>query len=190
MPISVTGISTDRRLSRSRARNGGFSLLELLVVVVIIGIFVGVAVLSVDITGEDRQSEQEVFRLKTIIDLVREEALMQSRDFGLLFSEDAYRFYTYDYAQLEWLEPTDDRLLGAHQLADPLEFSLRVEDRDIVLATDLDPDRGETPQPQVMILSTGEVTPFTAEVYRDFNGGRFTLTTEFDGESEITSSGY
>ena len=103
MPISVTGTSTDRLSARRHERACGFSLLELLVVVAIIGIFVGVVVLSVGITGPDRRGEQEMFKLKSIIDLVREEALMQSRDVGIFFTENSYWFYFYDYVQLAWL---------------------------------------------------------------------------------------
>lgn len=159
-------------------------------VVAIIGVFIGVAVLSIGITGPDRRSEQEIFKLKSIIDLVREEALMQSRDIGIFFTEDSYRFYFYDYVRLEWLLPADDRLLSEHRLPDPLEFALTVEDREIVLEGLDDMDADETPRPQIMILSTGEVTPFTADVYRDSFGGRYSLVAEFDGKMEISSSGY
>lgn len=184
MPTSVTGTSTE---SDPRCRSGGFSLLELLVVVTIIGIFVGVAVLSVGITGPDRQSEQEAFKLKSIIDLIREEALLQSRDFGILFGESSYRFYFYDYGTLAWLLPADDRLLAEHRLPEPLEFALSVEDREVVL-DDADADMREDPRPQVMVLSTGEVTPFRAQIFREFGGTRYELSAEFDGSMEITHS--
>ena len=78
----------------------GFSLLELLVVVAIIGIMVQAVVLSIGSLGNDRQVEQETVRLKSMFDLLREEALMQSRDYGVLFTQTGYRFYVYDYAQL------------------------------------------------------------------------------------------
>ena len=81
-------------------------------------------------------------------------------------------------------------MLTEHELTSPLEFALTVEDREILLeaAAELDPD--ELPQPQVMLLSTGEVTPFTADIYRDAFGGRYTLVAEFDGKMEISSSGF
>lgn len=168
-----------------RARQRGFSLLELLVVVAIIGIFIGVAVLSVEITGEDRESEQETFRLKTLIDLLREEALLQGTDYGMHFSDGSYNFYYYDYERRSWLLPPADGVLVQRSLPDALEMSVIVDDRDLILEEPPDLENGETAIPQVMILSSGEMTPFTLELYRDFQGPRFALTAEFNGDTEI-----
>lgn len=189
MPTSETGTSTSlaRALGSGRGQQG-FSLLELLVVVVIIGIFVGVAVLSVDITGRDREAEQEIARLRTIVDLVREEALMQSRDVGIMFADSSYRFFYYDYIQRAWLPPADDRLLQARSLPEPLLLELRVEDRPVVLEDDEDPELFDEPEPQVMILSTGEITPFSVDILREDREGRMTLTAEIDGAMEVITS--
>ena len=89
-------------MTGARGACRGFSLLELLVVVVIIGLFAGAAVYSftMSIVGNDPQVEQETQRLRSLIDLLREEGLMQSRDYGVLFTETGYRFYIYDYTTL------------------------------------------------------------------------------------------
>jgi general secretion pathway protein H len=168
-----------------RARLGGFSLLELLVVVAIIGIFVGVAVLSVDVTGDDRESEQEIFRLKTLIDLLREDALLQGTDYGVYFSQAGYQFYYYDYDRRSWLLPPTDGLLTERSLPPDLEMAVTVDDRDVTLQSAPDLENGETAVPQIMILSSGEMTPFTLELYRDVAGPRLALTAEFDGDMEI-----
>jgi general secretion pathway protein H len=188
MQTSVTGTSTDLVCTRAACR--GFSLLELMVVVVIIGVFAGAVVLSLRVVGSDREIEQEILRLRSLIDVLREESLMQTRDFGLLFTETGYRFYIYDYQQLAWVEPTDDRLLEEHSLREPLHLSLVIEERRLVLAEDFEALDTEEPEPQVMILSSGELTPFEADVYRDFDDGHFTLTAALDGKLEVTEDGF
>ena len=159
-------------------------------VVAIIGILAGAIVLSMAVVGSDRQVEQEALRLRSVIDLLREEALMQSRDYGVLFTETGYRFYVYDYQQSAWLEPTDDRLLKEHTLREPLNLSLTLEDRALVLDPDFDAKEPEDLEPQIMILSSGELTPFEAAVYRNFADGRFTLTAELNGTLEISEDGF
>ena len=193
MRISGIGISTDRRLFSllsSRPSPHGFSLIELLVVVTIIGIFAGAAVLSLGVLGSDRELEREAFRFRSLVDLLVEEAVMESRDYGVMFTERGYRFYIYDYQQLLWLDPIGDTFLAEYQLREPLSMALSLEDREVVLEQAFDEELLADPEPQVIILASGEVTPFEAEFYRELNGGRFVLTAELDGSLELSERGF
>jgi general secretion pathway protein H len=188
MPTSETGTSTES-LSPLRGSRG-FTLLELLVVVVIIGIVIGAVVLSIHAVGSDRQAEQEVNRLRGLLDLLHEDSLMQSRDYGVMFTETGYRFYVYDYQRLAWAEPTGDTLLAEHTLRSPLSLSLVMEDRKVVLKRDFKDQDVDNPEPQIMLLSSGEVTPFEADVYRERGGGHFSLTAELNGKLSVAQDGY
>jgi general secretion pathway protein H len=187
MPTSVTGISRSRA---ARSANAGFSLLELLMVVAIVGLLVQAVALSWRSIGTDQELEQETGRLRGMIDLLNEEALMQSRDYGIMFTETGYRFYVYDYQRLQWVEPQADRLLQAHSLRPLLSMALVLDGREVPLEPDFESQDVENPEPQVMVLSSGEVTPFSVEMSRAGVAGRFELTAALNGDVEVKQDGF
>jgi general secretion pathway protein H len=159
-------------------------------VVAIIGLLVQAVALSWRSIGNDQELEQEIGRLRGVVDLLNEEALMQGRDYGIMFTQTGYRFYVFDYQQLEWVVPQADRLLETHALRPRLTMSLMLDGRDVLLEPDFESQDGETPAPQVMLLSSGEVTPFTVELNRDGIEGRYELTAQLNGDLEVKQEGF
>jgi general secretion pathway protein H len=185
MPTSGTGIF------KARARvDAGFSLLELLVVVAIIGLLVQAVTLSLGALGNDREIEQETGRLRSLIDLLHEEALMQSRDYGVMFTETGYRIYVFDYTELQWVVPQADRLLESYALRPRLAMTLMLDGRNVPLEPDFESRDLENAEPQIMLLSSGEVTPFTIGMQRDGIDGSFELTAALDGEVTVSQEGF
>lgn len=168
----------------------GFSLIELLVVMVIIGLFAATAVLSLNVVGPDRELEREALRLRSLLNTLMDEAVLETRDYGIQFSRHGYRFFVYDYRTLTWLDPAGDEFLRARHLAAPLELTLFLDDREVSLEPDREPDPGEQPQPQVVLLASGEITPFEAQLFRDADGGRYLLQGTLDGSLQVTRSGF
>ena len=71
---------------RQRAR--AFTLIELLVVIVLLGILVSVAVLSVGGSSTSRELRDEARRLAALIGVMSDEAVLDSREYGLLINSE------------------------------------------------------------------------------------------------------
>jgi general secretion pathway protein H len=193
------------------ARSSGFSLLEMLVVVFIIGILVTMATLSIGTTGGDRELDQELERLQALIDLAGEEALMQGREIGLRFYPDHYEFSTESWETTEVEEVTTtvakwrllqgDEMLKTRNFATDIVIELMIDDRNVVLKNEPkkknqksnseseneseSEDEDNDYEPQIFIYSSGDISPFSIRMRRRFNNEGLTLTVEGDGSSEL-----
>jgi general secretion pathway protein H len=166
----------------ARQHAAGFTLIEILVVCVIIGVIAAGVVLSVSLTGHDRQLEKESQRLYTLIDYAREQAELQTREYGVMFRDDGYEFLTYDPRRALWRSVTEDDALNDRKLPDGLGFKLTVETRPVVLNRPAD---GKDKTPQVMIFSNGDLTAFAATLERD--GGVRSVTITEDAKGDVVA---
>ena len=139
MPTSATGTSpTSGVPAKLRVFGGvprvrGFTLVEILVVVTIIAVVTAGIVLSVSVTGRDRDLERESDRLLALFKYVREQAELQTREYGIMFQDDGYEFLTYDTRRDTWRSVFEDDALRARRLPDGLGFRLSVDARPVVL---------------------------------------------------------
>ncbi|HTE41187.1 MAG TPA: type II secretion system minor pseudopilin GspH [Steroidobacteraceae bacterium] len=118
------------RRSLSRA----FTLLEILVVMLIIGIMATVVTVSVGALGKDREMEDTAERLWAILQQAREESELQGFDIGLRVGAQSYDFLRFDARQQAWLPVIDDDLLYPRDLPEGLRMRLWLEGREAVLA--------------------------------------------------------
>ena len=172
---------------RARQRCGpprGFTLIEILVVIVIIGVIVTFAVLSFGVLGGDREAEQEARRLSAILAQVREEAALQGRDLGLRLEPTAYEFMSLEPRRGGWEVIADDDLMRRRELPDGLRMRLWLESREVLLEQPRAEARKkvETPTPQVIVLGSGEIVPFDLEIAREGGGTRWRVAATLQGE--------
>lgn len=186
MPTLAIGTSTDAQhpravMQRGNARARGFTLIEILVVAMIIGVISVAAVLALSAGGRDRELEQQGRRLAALLELASEEAVMQGRELALEAFRDSYRFHAFEPDADEWQMLADDIHLGHRTLPEGLSLVLELEGRPAnLLATPAD-----SPRPQVMLLSSGEFTPFRLEIQRDRRAG---LVLEADALGRVSLS--
>jgi len=187
-PRSVRRTDPVNLPAQSQRPVAGFTLIELMVVVVIIGVVIAATLLSLGATGRDSQLEQERDRLAALIDYVRERAGLQTVEYGLRCEVGDYRFTMYDSRTAKWVEDPLDETLRARTLPPGLEMQLSVEDRPIVLQARKDAARSDAPQdltPQVMLYSSGDLTSFKLTLLRTGVGRNATLTGTADGQVQV-----
>ena len=150
-------------------RSRGFTLVEILVVVVIIAIVVSLAVLSIGVTGRDSQLDEESRRIEGLVGLLHERALLEGRDFGLRIEPTAYEFVVYDPRRDRWLPLDQESEFRHRELPKGVSFQLLLDSQVVVIkAVDRSLSSNEpAPAPQVAIAASGEGTPFRLTLMRD-----------------------
>jgi general secretion pathway protein H len=159
---------------------GGFTLVEILVVVVIIGVLSAGLLLSITLTGRDRDLERESDRLLALINYAREQSELQTREYGVIFQDDSYEFVSYDVRRGVWRSIFEDDALVLRRLPDGLDGKLVVETRPVVLKKQTD---AKDKTPQVMIFSSGDLTQFQVTLERE--GGVRSITIVQDDKGNV-----
>jgi len=162
----------------------GFTLLELLVVFTIIGIVLALASLSVNLVGDDEGLEKTARRTRALISLAAEEALLQGRDFGVLFEKRRYQFLAFDYDRGEWVAYAGDEMFRPRELEEGQYLELDVEGQAIVLEAE-PPEPEDGLVPQVPLLSSGDLVPFELRIRREFDESVFVLSGQANGAIEL-----
>jgi len=131
------------------SRQPGFTLLEMLVVLILIGVTVSVVVLS---SGHDRsrQLEQEARRLVELMRLAQEEAVLNGQELAIRFHPHGYEFQ--QPAEDAWQTLQQPRLLRPRRLDADLRLRLYQDGLPVSLR--------EAGAGRILILSSGELTPF------------------------------
>jgi general secretion pathway protein H len=158
-------------------RSKGFTLVEILVVVVIIAVVISLTVLSVSSTGRDSQIDEESRRIEGLVGLLHERALLEGRDFGLRIEPTAYEFVVYDTRMDRWKPFDQEHEFRKRNLPKGVSFQLMLDSQVVVIKavdTNLASDQAP-PAPQVAIAASGEGTPFRLTLFRDATGAHASI---------------
>src|SRR6266478_5103121 len=100
-------------------RSRGFTLVEILVVVVIMAIVISAAILSIGTTGRDSQLDEESRRIEGLV--------------GLLIEPAAYEFVVYEPRQDRWMTFDQEHEFRRRDLPKGLSFQLELDARIVVI---------------------------------------------------------
>ena len=171
----------------------GFTLIELMIVVVIIGVMAAMSTMSVG--GNDmRRLQSEGNRLQQFITLMQDEAIFRQKNFGLyLNSNNEYSILTFNPESHLWVI-SEEESFQAYPLPDGVEIDILVDGEIQQLPVpklvqeswedDKDFDIEERLLPQILMLASGEVSPFEIEFTLN-NGSLLSVIISTDGFSEV-----
>ena len=183
----------------------GFSLLELLVVIVIISILFTYTTLAIRGTSPEELIQTEAQRLDRLLQLATEEAILKGMEYGLEFKTSSYRFLV--YAEESWQPLEADKLLRERMLPQNMEIELMIDAVDVVIEESGEEPEEQTLQagyaeeseneglekekikPQVFLLSSGEITPaFSVRLFMPGVETSYLVSGTLNGEhwSEIS----
>ena len=175
----------------------GFTLIELMVVMVLLGLISSIALTTVGGGNQKRELNNEVNRLHAVLRMAAEESIFSNTEIGVVIDDDLYEFLTYDEVENKWTAAAP-HFLRSYSLPDwiSLEFQREGEERKLLasklagLKTDEDSDFQSSvldtepaKRPDLMLLSSGEVTGFTISMQiEDDNSSRIEIKTNAQGE--------
>lgn len=161
MPTSNT-----RTSNHLIAASGGFTLLEILVVLTLAAILTSVVVIGFTGAEGGQRLEGETERAMLRMDLARQRAVQRNREVGMYVAPDGYRFAQRERRTGEWLA-LEGKPFTEVILDERFRMSLKV---DGAVETGIEGkapsgagDDAE-PLPDLVFFSSGEITPFTLTV--------------------------
>jgi general secretion pathway protein H len=169
-------------------RSKGFTLVEILVVILIIAVVISLTVLTVSSTGRDGQLDEESRRIEGLVGLLHERALLEGRDFGLRIEPTAYEFVVYDTRRNLWLMLDQEREFRHRELPKGVSFQLQLDSQTVVIKPiDRNLSNGAPPNPQIAIAASGEGTPFRLILQREATQARSAI--EGDALGKVSREG-
>ena len=170
----------------------GFTLLEILVVMLIIGIVISFAAISLSSGTRSYEIKAAAKRLYAISNLALEEAIVTNTQLGMRFDIDMesadvtdqrylYQWLFYDAEKLRWLPINDHEVLHEQMLPQAIRLELEVEGQPLIIGgkrekksifssdeEEVDEDEKDPDEivwhPDIYFLSSGELVEFTLRI--------------------------
>ncbi|MGA8277758.1 MAG: type II secretion system minor pseudopilin GspH [Rhodanobacteraceae bacterium] len=163
--------------SRRHPRGGGFTLIEILVVLVIMAVLALAVTLAVGGSGE-RQLQHQAERFETLVALALERAQLSGREIGVVVTAKGYEFRMLDGDTWQPAPATGE--MRPRDWVQGLRLELAREGRLVDLGSGDD-----SPSPQLVCFSSGELTAFTLTLALGDAPARYRVQGQGDGTLKL-----
>jgi general secretion pathway protein H len=133
----------------------GFTLIEILVVVVILGVLAAALTLAVGVGGGERQLARQAEQAQALVGYACEQAELTGREIGVSLNTSGYRF---SYLERDDWQVFRDGELRSRAWIVNTGATLSRDGHDVEIAAQF-PDK-----PQLLCFSSGELTPFRLDM--------------------------
>jgi general secretion pathway protein H len=157
----------------------GYTLIEILIVLLIISIVTSVALISIS-RNDNRRLKTFAEEFEQIVVLAEERAMLQPEVMGLLFHEHSFQFARLDLENNDkknsWL-PIQEAALSKHVIPDNIQMVLEVGQSHINFSE----ENTKKNLPQIIISTNGDLTPFTLYIGKKGEKPRYAIVGDADG---------
>lgn len=152
----------------------GFTLIEILIVIVIIGITIGFALIAFGDFGEGRRILFSAEQLTNNLKLAQQQAILETSTLGLRIDSAGYQIMRYQNSS-QW-QPISNKGI--------FKVNYFPKNSVVILKTNTKPAQGT---PAIIINSSGDMTPFTLEFGANKEHIVAVLTGTHDGTLTIST---
>ncbi|MCM0612140.1 type II secretion system minor pseudopilin GspH [Marinobacter sediminum] len=163
---------------RLRTQQAGFTLIEIMVVLIIVGLLAALAVFSMGGSSQQRELENEVRELYLLMQTASEQSVLNNLEMGLQFNDDGYQFVAFQDSTGDW-KASGERMFRLRTFPDWLVVTRFIESDAPRLASAED-----KLLPDVVFFSSGETTPFEIE-FTAGKGSDYVHVIASDGVSPL-----
>lgn len=181
--------------SKRSVRQSGFTLIEVMIVIVLIGLMVSTIQFAVQADSPEEALKKESMRFAGFFEIATEYSMLNNLELGLVIKKESYQLVFFDGER--WAAIEDNSALTAYQLPEAIEIEIILDDLPIdepqlydanTFKLEEEDDFSESSFdsvgfeketlteeeliakktkfiPQVYILSGGDITPFSLRFY-------------------------